>query len=80
MDGVGASRYNERALWANSQPRPVVEQNQAQNQAPRRTANKGKNEEAFAADGATTRRPLFEARAKSTNGMRLSIIYYMNPC
>ena len=52
-----------------------MEQNQAQNQAPRRAANKGKNEEAFAADGATTRRPLFEARAKSSNGMHQATMY-----
>ena len=75
MDGVGTGYHNKWYLKTNSYPRPVVEQNQAQNQGPRRTANKGKNEEAFAADGAPTRRPLFEARAKSTNGMRQITIF-----
>lgn len=51
--------------WMGPVPEPRQVTNQNQNQ--RRSANKGTNDDGFLPDGSTNRRPVFEARARSTN-------------
>lgn len=51
--------------WMGPIPEPRQVQNQNQNQ--RKSVNKGTNDDGFFKDGPTNRRPLFEARARSTN-------------
>ena len=48
--------------------RPVSELNQAHSQNQRRSAHRGRNEEPFISDNATSRRPPFEGKSRSTNG------------
>ena len=71
MDGVSAiAATAKQEPQTNCCPRPFPESRQVQNQNQnqRRSANRGTNDDAFLNDGATGRRPLFEARARSTNG------------
>lgn len=76
MDGVSTSWHFQVELLANSRSRPMPDPSQAQNRNGGRMANKGRNEDGLAGDGTTNRRPLFEARAKSTNGVGYATILY----
>ncbi|KAL6719127.1 hypothetical protein ACLMJK_003364 [Lecanora helva] len=46
---------------------PIPDQSQGQNQNQRRTANRGRNEEASTNDGTPSRKPPFEGKARSGN-------------
>ena len=71
MDGVDqVPAILEEEFMADhcSRPLPEPRQIQNQNQNQRRSAYKGTNDDGFLNEGTTSRRPLFEARARSTNG------------
>ena len=72
MDGVSrVAATAPQGYWTNAWYRPLPEprQVQNQNQNQRRSANRVINDDGFSNDANAGRRPLFEARARSTNGV-----------